>query len=123
MDSSATPPRYPQFNAACEAFVQSLAGKSPRTVQTYATCLRRFEDFLAVDGADPRSLTTDGIAEDALERFYTWLLREGGVESRATLSTYVAGVRAFLRFLARRKWLAPSVSFEAIKSNAREAMG
>src|SRR5215212_767833 len=114
---------FPAYREACAEFALSLAGKSPRTVQTYATCLRRFEDFLAVRGMQPDAMTTDALDEDALERFYTWLIRDSGVDSRASVSTYVAGTRAFFRFLARRKWLSPKVSFEALKANVRDAMG
>jgi integrase len=92
-------------------------------VRTYAKCLRRFDDFLAARGLQPDAMTTERIAEDALERFATWLLRDSGVESRASVQTYVAGARAFLRFLARRKWLASDVSFEALRANAREVLG
>src|SRR5262249_25170854 len=73
-------------------------------------------------GTPPRDLGTDRLPEDALERFTTWLLR-GDVESRATVQTYVAGTRAFFRFLSRRKWLAPAGSFEAGKANPREGLG
>jgi len=113
----------PTLARATEEFLESLAGKSPRTVKTYATCLRRFADFLATRGVPPESVTSEALSEDLLERFHTWLLKEAGIESRASLTTYVAGVRAFFRFLARRKWLSPDVSFEAVKANAREAMG
>jgi integrase/recombinase XerD len=114
---------FPTFRAACEDFESSLAGKSPQTVRTYRKCLRRFEDFLAERGMKPDAVTTDALDEDALERFHTWLVRESGVESRASVATYVAGTRAFFRFLARRKWLSPQVSFEALKANVRDAMG
>lgn len=114
---------FPLYVVAREEFLASLAGKSPHTAGTYATCLRRFEDFLAERGVPPDGVRTDALAEDVLERFHTWLVRDGAVGSRATVATYVAGARAFLRFLARRKWLSPVVSFEAIRSNAREAMG
>ena len=32
----------PTLARATDEFLESLAGKSPRTVKTYATCLRRF---------------------------------------------------------------------------------
>ncbi len=114
---------FPSFDAARATFLESLAGRSKRTRQTYATCLRRFEDFLANCGLLREPLTTDRLGEDLLERFATWLLHEGGIDSRASVTTYVAGARAFFRFLARRRWLAPSVSFEAARANAREALG
>ncbi len=114
---------FPLYRIACDEFAVFLSGKSPATALTYAKSLRRFEDFLAVRGMQPDTLTTDRLEENVLERFYTWLVRDSGVASRASVTTYVAGARAFLRFLARRKWLSAEVSFEAVQANAREVMG
>jgi site-specific recombinase XerD len=68
-------------------------------------------------------LRTDEITPDLLERFYLWLTRVYGRENRFTVATYVAGVRAFLRFCARRHLLHGDVSFEEIRDNLREVMG
>src|SRR5205814_711613 len=81
-----------------------------------------FVEFLDLYGTRLEGLRIDLLPEDALERFTTWLLR-GEAESRATVQTYVAGTRAFFRFLACCKWLALVVSFEAVKANVREVLG
>ncbi len=104
-------------------FVESLAGKSPRTRATYENALRRFGEYFASLKLDYRQITPDQIAESALHDFHTWLVRGYGRDDRSTIATYMAGVRAFLRFLARRHFLATDVSFEALSEQAREAMG
>jgi len=104
-------------------FIESLAGKSPRTRATYQNALRRFGEYLASLKIEVRQLGSDEIPESALHDFYTWLVRGYGRDDRSTIATYVAGVRAFVRFLARRHLLAPDVTFEAISGQAREAMG
>ena len=104
-------------------FLDSLLGKSPRTVSTYASGLRRFHEFLSDRKLRPQSLRPSDLNETCLHDFQAWLLRGYGREDRATITTYTAGVRAFLRFLARRRLLSPDVSFEAIREHAREAMG
>ena len=104
-------------------FVESLAGKSSRTRATYENALRRFAEFLATRQMDMRRDGPDDIRESALHDFHTWLVRNYGRDDRSTIATYVAGVRAFLRYLARRRLLAADVSFEAISEQAREAMG
>lgn len=104
-------------------FLDSLAGKSPRTVATYANAMRRFNEYLVERRLDPEQLSTRALDEPVLQDFHAWLVRGYGREDRATIATYVAGARAFLRFLARRRLLAPDVSFEAMREQAREAMG
>ncbi len=52
-----------------------------------------------------------------------WLVRQYGRQQRATIGTYAAGARAFLRFLARRGLLPTGVTFEQIAENLRAAMG
>jgi site-specific recombinase XerD len=104
-------------------FVESLVGKSPRTVATYASSLRRFGEYLASRKQEPQTLLTADLSESALQEFQGWLVRSYGRDDRATVATYVAGVRAFFRFLARRRLLGPEVSFEAVREHAREAMG
>jgi len=108
---------------AQQLFLDSLVGKSPKTVATYASSLRRFVEFQASRGARADTLLTTDLGESALQEFQAWLVRSYGRDDRATIGTYVAGVRAFLRFLARRRLLDPDVSFEALRDHAREAMG
>lgn len=90
---------------------------------TYASGLRRFEEYFDGQKIPPASVRVADLSETALAEFQTWLVRSYGREDRATISTYVAGVRAFFRFLAQRHLLAPDVSFEAIREHARQAMG
>src|SRR5439155_21295775 len=104
-------------------FVESLAGKSPRTRATYETALRRFHEYLGDAGGEPVALGPSDLPESSLHDFHTWLVRNYGRDDRSTIATYVAGVRAFLRFLSRRRLLGPDVSFEALSDQARDAMG
>lgn len=104
-------------------FLDSLVGKSGRTVSTYASGLRRFREFLADRRLQPESLRPSQLEESCLHDFQSWLVRSYGREDRSTITTYVAGARAFFRFLARRHLLAPNVNFEAMRQQAREAMG
>lgn len=104
-------------------FLESLAAKSPRTVTTYASALRRFDEYLGTLHLKPSTLGTGELEETILAEFQTWLVRSYGREDRATIATYVAGVRALFRFLSQRHLLAAGVSFEAIREHASQAMG
>jgi len=114
------PPLLPE---AASAFLESLVAKSPHTVSTYASALRRFEEHLADRKLDAGSVRSDDLHETVLADFQAWVVRLYGREDRATVTTYVAGVRAFLRFLAQRHLLAPGITYEAIREHARQAMG
>lgn len=109
--------------AAEEQFLDSLVGRSPRTVSTYRSALGRLHEYLESTSTDPAEFHTAEIRADLLERFYLWLVRVYGRDDRFTVATYVAGARAFLRFCARRHLLAPDVSFEELRDNVREVMG
>jgi site-specific recombinase XerD len=106
-----------------ERFIASLAGRSPRTATTYRTALGRLHEYLTSLGTDPGQFRATDVQADLLERFYLWLTQVYGREDRFTIATYVAGVRAFLRFCARRHLLAPDVTFEELRDNVREVMG
>src|SRR5213593_4591646 len=75
-----------------QLFIESLVGKSPRTVATYASALRRWEEHLRERTLKPEELSPADIDESALESFQAWLVRSYGREDRATITTYVAGV-------------------------------
>ena len=122
-ESAAPLRRYPPLVDAEQQFLGSLVGRSPRTASTYRTALGRFHEFLDARGLDHTALTTDAFEPDVLERFYTWLVRVYGRDDRFTVVTYVAGVRAMFRFLARRRLLPPSLSFEELRDNLREVLG
>lgn len=110
------------FDGLVAAFLSSLGGKSPRTFTTYQTSLNRYRAFLevsqALDGWTPATL-----GPNALEDFYGWLVRQHGRERRATVATHSAGLRAFVRFLARRGLLGAGVTYEQMRENVREVTG
>ncbi|MHB1005175.1 MAG: tyrosine-type recombinase/integrase [Chloroflexota bacterium] len=114
---------FPALPDAIAAFADTLVAKSPRTSINYLSALNRFRDYLDATGADPNALTTDCFASDTLERFYTWLLRTHGREHRTTAVTYASEVRAFFRFLDRRRWLHPDFSYERAKDGLRQLIG
>lgn len=107
---------------AIAEFGATLRGKSPATVRTYSTSLDRFVEYLGQRGLG------DGVAcaalpADCLEGFYAWLVQVYGREARATQQTYVSGVRAFLRFLERRRQGPREATYEQLKDGLREVMG
>lgn len=114
---------YPTFAEAVTAFHEPLVAKSPRTATNYLSALRRFGEFLSATGGGATVVTTDQLPADVLERFYTWLLRMYGRPRRSTAVAYVTEVRAFFRFLDRRRWLHPEVSYERMKDSLRELIG
>ncbi len=111
-----------QYEELVGQFLGSLHGKSPRTFDTYQTGLARYRAFLLQRGQleawQPRAL-----GPSSLEDFYTWLVRQHGREHRATVSTYSAALRAFVRFLARRGLLDRGVTYEQMRENARQVAG
>jgi integrase/recombinase XerD len=113
----------PLLIAAEDAFFASLVGRSPRTAATYRTALSRLHEYLISVGQVPDQVRTDTLGADLLERYYLWLTRVYGRDDRFTVATYVAGVRAFLRFCGRRHLLGADVSFEEMRDNLREVMG
>jgi site-specific recombinase XerD len=110
------------FDTGVSAFLDSLGGKSPRTYLTYQSGLARFREFLDARGQLATWQPTR-LSPHTLEEFYGWLVRRHSRERRATVATYSSGVRAFVRFLARRGQLAPGVTYEQMRDNAREVMG
>lgn len=114
---------YPLIASAIDDFKDSLIGKSPRTQATYATALGRFVEFLESRQVDPRQASLDTFDDDILERFYGWLVRVHGRDHRATITTYLAGTRAFFRFLVRRRLAPPTLQFERMRDNLREVVG
>jgi len=104
------------------AFLDSLGGKSPRTYTTYQAGLARFREFLEARG-QLEAWQPEALGPSTLEDFYAWLVRRHSRERRATVATYLAGLRAFVRFLARRAVLRPNVSYEQMRDNVRQVMG
>lgn len=114
---------YPTIARAVQEFLETLAGKSARTRATYSTALRRFCEFLEAAHLHADHSTTETLDEAILERFYTWLVRAYGREHRFTIATYLAGTRAFFRFVVRRQLAPPTMQFERMRDNLREVMG
>jgi site-specific recombinase XerD len=110
------------FDACVKDFLASLGGKSPRTFATYQTGLARFRDYLD-SGGGLETWQPSALGPNTLEEFYGWLVRQHGRERRATVATYLAGVRAFVRYLARRGLLRPGVTYEQMRSNAQQVIG
>jgi len=110
------------FDALVGQFLSSLGGKSPRTFTTYQTSLARYRDYLASTKRF-EDWTPATLGPTALEDFYGWLVRQHGREHHATVATYSAGLRAFVRFLARRGLLDAGVTYEQMRENVREVTG
>ena len=92
------------LEALAQQFRGWLDNRSPSTQSTYATGLSRFREYLIergeLAGWHPSLLTPEVVA-----RFRAWLLRRHGPERQATVSTYLAGLLAFARFLSVRNLL------------------
>src|SRR4051794_10198688 len=91
----------PSLSDARTFFLATLAGRADRTRRTYATALDRLQDFLTERGLSTETPTRD-LPADLLEGFYLWCVRRYGKASRSCL-TYLAGARAFCRFLDRHE--------------------
>jgi integrase/recombinase XerD len=112
----------PPLADAIAAFGESLRGKSPHTAHTYATALDRFAEYLGERGVD-QNTPTAALPPDVLERYYTWLVDRFGRTARATHTTYLAGARAFLRFLERRRWGPRAATYEQLREGLRAVIG
>ncbi len=108
---------------AMDEFFQTLAGNSPRTISTYQTGLRRWAEFLRRDLGATDDIYVNQLPDTVLEQFYVWLVKHHSRDRRATVLTYLAGARAFMRFLDRRRLLAPAVSYEQMRQQLRDVVG
>jgi integrase len=120
--AQSTPKTVP-LTTARQGFADSLVGKSPRTAEGYGTGVDRFFEYLATERDLPATAPTTALPQDALERFYVWLVRRYGRTARATHMTYLAGTRAFYRYLERHGLTPEGVTMERIKANLHEVMG
>ncbi|MGI9145768.1 MAG: tyrosine-type recombinase/integrase [Chloroflexota bacterium] len=109
------------FDVFKDQFLASLGGKSPKTFTTYQTGLARFRAFLEARG-QLADWQPEAVSPTLLEEFYAWLVRRHGREHRATITTYLSGARAFVRFLARRALLPAGVTYEQMRENASQVM-
>jgi site-specific recombinase XerD len=110
------------FDEWASAFLGSLGGKSPRTFATYQSGLSRFREFLEARGQLAAWQPAE-LGASTLEDFYAWLVRRHGRERRATVATYLSGLRAFVRFLARRAVLGQGITYEQMRDNLQQVMG
>lgn len=105
-------------------FLKSAKGKSPQTVITYATALNNFEKFLGTANFPPGETTIESLPGHILEDFYLWLVDQFGRQARSTIRTYLAGVRAMLRYVDRRYALSPAgAGFERVAGSLTDMMG
>jgi site-specific recombinase XerD len=105
-------------------FLKSAKGKSPQTVTTYASALHKFEQFLATAAFPPAQTNIETLPGHILEDFYLWLVDQFGRQARSTIRTYLAGVRAMLRYVDRRYALSPAgAGFERVAGSLTEMMG
>jgi site-specific recombinase XerD len=111
-----------EFDTLVTQFLNSLGGKSPQTFTTYQTSLARYRAHL-IQLRRLVDWSPAALGATTLEDFYTWLVRWHGRQRRATVATYSAGLRAFVRYLARRGLLAPGVTYEQMRENVREVIG
>jgi site-specific recombinase XerD len=121
--SLAPTPGAPDLAAALRAFEDSLAARSPRTRATYGSALRRFVEYLDTRRQPYLTLPASALGPHLSEEYHTWLVHQYGRERRATIVTYLAALRAFLRFLDRRGWLAPAASYERVRDRLAEVVG
>ncbi len=122
MTGSQRPEQPLAIQTQIDQFLEAMAGKSPATRETYGKALKRFTEFLRENATPAEALVAD-LPPEILERFHGWLVDSYGRDRRATIATYVAGTRAFFRFLARRGLLSPGTSFEQIRAGLQEVMG
>jgi site-specific recombinase XerD len=113
----------PAVDAAIDVYLASLLGKSPRTQATYASALRRFVEFLAERQPGLDCDRVDRLPGTVGEDYYYWLLGQYGRERRATVLTYLAALRAFVRFLDRRGWCPSDASYERLRNRLSEVVG
>jgi integrase/recombinase XerC len=113
----------PTIAQAIPAFLETLAvGKSPQTVTTYRTALRRFCEFLASAGLSPDATPTSELPADILERFTVAAARTFGIRNQ-TMPTYLNGIRAFYRWLYARDIGPRAASYEQLKLRLQEVTG
>lgn len=91
---------------AIQSYLDTLSGKSPRTVDTYATALRAFADYLAGAGV----LSVDKLSAATIPAYARALNGGGGAahEQAAALQPstrrlYLTALGRFLRYVAREQ--------------------
>ena len=110
------------LGAARVRFGSSLVGRSPETTRSYMQSLDHFFNFLDGLGISETSPTTS-LPTGVAERFAAWLIRRYGRRPRGTQVTYLAGMRAFYRYLDRHDLLPAGVTIERTRSAVRDVIG
>lgn len=111
-------------SAAAAEFVAASRGKAPKTVITYTSALNKFKEFLSSANYPPSQTTVQSLPAHIVEDFYLWLVDQFGREAHTTIRTYLAGVRAMLRYLDRRYGVSPGgAGFERVAGSLAEMMG
>ncbi|MBI4301032.1 MAG: tyrosine-type recombinase/integrase [Chloroflexi bacterium] len=112
----------PTIAEVIPSFEDSLRGKSTKTLVTYRSALNRFVDYLDYRGLHPTKVKTSDLPPDILESFYIWLVKNYGPEVRSTITTYIAGARAFFSYLGRHNVGPRGTSFEVIREGLHQIM-
>ncbi len=107
-------------DAVDKFLAESELAQSERTVKTYGTALRRFLEYLAQAGKEPKLTPTEEIeAADAID-FVAWLVGEhfrGTDVPKSTLRTYLAAISRFYQFLVRESLASfPANEYERMKA-------
>ncbi len=117
MESLAFHPARPDFAAAAQAWLHTLATErrmSPLTVEAYARDLRQFVAFLAAyHGEAPGLAAIDALAATDVRAFLA-KRRTGNVNNRSLLRQ-LAGLRSFARFCERED-LAKTSALSAVRA-------
>jgi len=113
----------PTMQAAMAATLRSLAGRSVQTRNTYASGLRVFGRYLGGCRRDWSSMPTTAMTLEDFDEYHGWLVREYGRDRRATTNTYLAAVRALVKFLDHRGWLGPGVTYARVVGRLGELNG
>lgn len=112
----------PTVAEAIRGYLDWLAvGKSPRTVISYRTALRRFCEFLESRGLPADCTSTRELPSDVAERFVVALTERQA--SKQTVFAYSAALRSFLKWLFRRRIGLRESSYELVALGLSETTG
>ncbi|MGE5141751.1 MAG: tyrosine-type recombinase/integrase [Rudaea sp.] len=114
------PKRISRSIAGCVTDYLSQLFDSPRTMATYATGLRMFQEFLTAQNRPTRSPIAPQMADldtDILQGFQAWLAQK--TTSRFSQRTYLASTVAFLSYSLSHDWLPSSFSLERARAKLK----
>ncbi len=110
--------KLPTIERALADAMMTLRAKAPQTQRTYRTGFRVLTEFLEDSGFRIGTDSTGRLQTNCLEQFYLWLIDRHTRRRTATVNTYMAAARSFLRYLARND-LCPQLSLERALEQAR----